>query len=79
MKTDIPDMIDEIYDRIERRFIGDPTDIKEWLSTPTLALAGKSPNDLLKAGRARELLDHVKTWESAEPSTPPAADPIPAA
>lgn len=60
-KQDIPDAIDEIYDRLDTLFDSDAKRIKGWLHTPNVSLpGGMTPNEMLKAKQVVPLLTYVR-------------------
>lgn len=65
---DIPDAIDEIYDRLEIHFKGDDIHIRGWLHTPNDSLPGEmTPNEMLRARRVLELLEYVRGMTEVVP------------
>lgn len=60
--ADPADTIDELYDLIETFFANDRDLILGWLTSPNQYLNNESPNEMLKAGRAGELLEFIKSY-----------------
>jgi len=68
-EPEIADVIDTIYDCLEMRM--SDADMKGWLRMPNTSLKGLTPNEMLRAGKARELLSHIeKAFGFACSSTP---------
>lgn len=71
MKNDVPDIIDEIYDCVEKHLTEDDA-LKTWLRAPHEKLPhNMSPNEMLKAGKAGELLKVVRTEFGCDCSSTP--------
>lgn len=54
--------ISRIYFIIDDYYMHNYDRIKEWFFTPHQHFDGKSPMDLIQAGKAKSVLDKVQMW-----------------
>lgn len=73
LPLDIPDAIDEIYDRVETLFANDEALVRGWFNTPNPGLhKSMTPNEMLKGKRVRELLGYVQQLTTVPETAQPA-------
>lgn len=76
INDDLADVIDNIYDCLEEKL--QPEEMKAWLRAPNQSLPNQmSPNEMMRAGRARDLLPLVRAEFSCPcASTPPLSETL---